>query len=67
MLMARIRCGTTLRACAELNRSCYGFEVDKEFYRKAHEVIYPKGFQGVTRKAEDKAEGVAETVNLMLF
>ncbi len=29
--------GTTLRACKELNRSCYGFEVDKNFYRKAQE------------------------------
>ena len=29
--------GTTLRACAELNRTCYGFEVDKTFYRQAVE------------------------------
>lgn len=27
--------GSTLRACAELNRSCYGFEIKKEFYSKA--------------------------------
>lgn len=27
--------GTTLRACSETNRSCYGFEVSKEFYNKA--------------------------------
>jgi site-specific DNA-methyltransferase (adenine-specific) len=27
--------GTTLRACAELNRNCYGFEVDKNFYKEA--------------------------------
>lgn len=27
--------GSTLRACAELNRSCYGFEIKKEFYTKA--------------------------------
>lgn len=27
--------GTTLRACMELNRNCYGFEVSKEFYNKA--------------------------------
>ena len=25
----------TLRACAELNRDCYGFEIDKKFYRDA--------------------------------
>ena len=29
--------GSTLRACMELNRSCYGFEVEKEFYRSAKE------------------------------
>lgn len=29
--------GSTLRACAELNRSCYGFEIDKNFYRQAQE------------------------------
>lgn len=29
--------GSTLRACAELRRSCYGFEIKKEFYRKAQE------------------------------
>ncbi len=27
--------GSTLRACAELNRSCYGFEIKKDFYNKA--------------------------------
>jgi site-specific DNA-methyltransferase (adenine-specific) len=29
--------GSTLRACAELGRSCYGFEVSKDFYTKAQE------------------------------
>ena len=29
--------GTTLRACAELNRNCYGFEIDKNFYTQARE------------------------------
>ena len=28
---------TTLRACAELNRSCYGFEIKKNFYNEAKE------------------------------
>lgn len=28
--------GSTLRACAELNRSCYGFEIKKNFYKKAN-------------------------------
>lgn len=31
--------GTTLRACWELNRRCYGFEVDKDFYKKANELM----------------------------
>lgn len=29
--------GSTLRACAETGRTCYGFEVDKKFYREAKE------------------------------
>jgi site-specific DNA-methyltransferase (adenine-specific) len=29
--------GSTLRACLELNRSCYGFEIKKEFYKEAKE------------------------------
>ena len=29
--------GSTLRACAELNRNCYGFEIKKDFYKQAKE------------------------------
>ena len=29
--------GSTLRACAELNRSCYGFDIKREFVKKAKE------------------------------
>jgi len=29
--------GTTLRACLELNRSCYGFEIKRNFYKEALE------------------------------
>lgn len=29
--------GATLRACIELGRSCYGFEIDKKFYKEACE------------------------------
>ena len=29
--------GSTLRACAELNRKCYGFEIKKKFYNEAQE------------------------------
>lgn len=28
---------STLRACAELNRSCYGFEIKKKYYKEAKE------------------------------
>ena len=36
--------GTTLRACAELGRTCYGFEVDKDFYKAAKErmLVFPE-------------------------
>ena len=27
--------GNTFRACAEINRNCYGFEIDKTFYKAA--------------------------------
>lgn len=34
--------GSTLRACQELNRSCYGFEIKKDFYNKAiNEMLLP--------------------------
>lgn len=29
--------GSTLRACMELGRDCYGFEISKEFYKRAKE------------------------------
>lgn len=29
--------GSTLRACAELNRSCYGFEIKKDFVKRSKE------------------------------
>ena len=40
--------GTTLRACAELGRTCYGFEVDKDFYKAAKEqmLVLPDAMQG---------------------
>ena len=31
--------GTTLRACAELHRSCYGFEIKKNFYNDAKSIM----------------------------
>lgn len=29
--------GSTLRACAEMNRNCYGFEIKKDYYKLAKE------------------------------
>ena len=34
--------GSTLRACAELNRSCYGFEIKKDFCKKSSENMLSK-------------------------
>lgn len=31
--------GSTLRACAEINRSCYGFEIKKDYYKLAKQKI----------------------------
>ena len=31
---------STLRACAELNRNCYGFEVDKKFFTEAKRKMF---------------------------
>ena len=33
--------GTTLRACRELNRNSYGFEISKDFYKKSIELMIP--------------------------
>lgn len=40
--------GATLRACMELGRTCYGFEIDKNFYRQATEkmLVLPDAAQG---------------------
>ena len=40
--------GATLRACMELGRTCYGFEIDKNFYRQATEkmLVLPDATQG---------------------
>lgn len=38
--------GSTLRAAAELNRNSYGFEVSKEFYTKAKEVMLKQYLKG---------------------
>lgn len=35
--------GSTLRACFELNRNCYGFEISRDMYKFAKEKMLPKG------------------------
>lgn len=37
--------GSTLRACKELGRSCYGFEISKDFYKKANEFMLSEKFE----------------------
>lgn len=39
--------GTTARACLELGRNFYGFEINKEFYKRAKEemIVLPKDNQ----------------------
>lgn len=49
--------GSTLRACAELGRTCYGFEVDKGFFRKARE-------QMLDAEIDTEYKIISETCNL---
>lgn len=35
--------GSTARACQELNRNFYGFEINKTFYKRAKEEMLLKG------------------------
>ncbi len=51
--------GTTLRACKELNRSCYGFEIDKNFYKKAKEQMLNKNYMFEKELKEAKKLGQA--------
>lgn len=46
--------GSTLRACQELNRSCYGFEIKKNFYREAKEkmIISEENFKNKGNELE---------------
>ena len=37
--------GSTLRACMELNRSCYGFEIKRDFVKKAKEEMLKVDYQ----------------------
>lgn len=44
--------GSTLRACKELNRSCYGFEIKKDFYKLAKEKMISEGFVKFEKEEE---------------
>lgn len=44
---------STLRACAELNRNCYGFEIKKNFYKLAKEkMISEDALNGITEDGQ---------------
>ena len=50
---------TTLRACAELNRNCYGFEIKKNFYSKAmQEMISEDLLKGILRNGQISFESL---------
>ena len=45
--------GSTLRACAELKRNCYGFEIKKDFYNQAKEkMISDEILEGLFNKRQ---------------
>lgn len=56
--------GTTLRACMELNRSCYGFEIYKKFYHEAKEKMLNVNYN--YEKEIKEAESIGQ-VSLDLF
>ena len=49
---------TTLRACLELNRSCYGFEIDRKFYKEAKEKMLNLDYNYINelKQAEEKGQ-----------
>lgn len=56
--------GSTLRACAELNRSCYGFEIKKDFYNKSKEkMINEEILDDLLNKKQMTFDEISEVVN----
>ena len=49
--------GSTLRACLELNRSCYGFEIKKNFYKDAKNIMLNVNYNYEKEQEEKKAKG----------
>jgi site-specific DNA-methyltransferase (adenine-specific) len=56
---------TTLRACMELNRSCYGFEIKKDFYKEAKEKMLNVDYQYQRQKQEASLRGQANIFDFM--
>lgn len=54
--------GSTGRACIELNRSFYGFEISKEFYNKAKTQMLNKDYQIYRNEIEGQI-GIQELLN----
>ena len=55
---------TTLRACKELNRNSYGFEISKNFYNEAREKMLGINIEGnIVRKDKTEIEGQCSLFN----
>lgn len=50
---------STLRACMELNRSCYGFEIKKDFYKEAKEKMLNVNYAFEKEQQQSKQRGQA--------
>ncbi len=48
---------TTLRACLELNRSCYGFEIDRKFYKEAKEKMLDLDYNYINELKQAEEQG----------
>lgn len=57
--------GSTLRACMELNRSCYGFEIKKNFYKEAKEKMLDLEYQFKKELEESKERGQQSIFDLL--
>jgi len=57
--------GSTLRACMELNRSCYGFEIKKNFYKEAKEKMLNPDYEFEKELEEAKERGQQNIFDLL--
>ena len=57
--------GSTLRACMELNRSCYGFEIKKNFYKEAKEKMLNPDYEFEKELEEAKECGQQNIFDLL--